>query len=319
MLYYNSHNSGTTAGDDGLPKMNCHARDCAGILLAGLCLLLFTEAARAAPIVVVTVGPVHSLVAGVMAGTGTPRLLLPAGATPHAYSLRPSAARMLATADVVIRVGPALEAFLDRPLARLARRTLVVTLMKDSGLRLRRAGSDHGHEGTNADPHVWLDPENARRIVRHAARVLARIDPDAANRYAANARDVVTRIDRLDSEIVGILAPVRQIPFVVFHDAYGYLENRYGLNRIAAIAIAADRAPGARHLSRIRDTIRASRARCVFAEPQFRPALIEALTRGTTARTGILDPLGADLPPGADAWFALMRGLANSLRRCLAP
>ncbi len=307
MLYYNTLNT----RDTKLPKMNSDARVFAGAV-AGLCAMLLAATARAAPVVVVTVGPVHSLVAGVMAGIGAPRLLLPAGATPHLYSLRPSAARMLASADLVIRVGPALEAFLDRPLARLARRARVVTLMKDAGLVLRRTAG-------NADPHVWLDPENARRIVRHTARVLGEIDPGAADRYAANAREMAARIDRLDSEIAGLLAPVRRVPFVVFHDAYGYLENRYGLNRIAAVSLAADRAPGARRLRDIRAAIRDGRARCVFAEPQFRPALIEALTRGTAAHTGILDPLGADIPPGPDSWFTLMRRLANALRHCLLP
>ena len=259
---------------------------------------------QAAPAVLVTVKPVHSLVAGIMAGMGEPVLLLPAGATPHSYSLRPSDARKLARADLVIRVGPALESFLAKPLANLARRARVITLMRDGGLE--------------ADPHIWLDPKYARRIVTDVTIAINRVDPDNSARYGANARKLQARIDRLDTALSVVLKPVRNTPFIVFHDGYRHFERRYGLNHVAAIAVSPDRAPGARRLRQIRDIIRTGGAKCVFIEPQFRPSLARALTRNTDVRLATLDPLGENIPPGPDAWFKIMRGLAASLRGCLS-
>ncbi len=282
--------------------------------VAGAVWLMASDAAQATPRVVVTVKPVHALAAGVMRGAGKPSLLLPGGATPHTYALKPSAARMLARADLVVRVGPTLEAFLDRPLATLARRARVVTLIENAGLDLIRTPESHDE----TDPHVWLDPANARRIATHMASVLSELDPDNANRYQVNLLGVQARIDALDKSLHAVLAPVRARPFVVFHDGYGYFERAYGLNRVAAVTLAPERAPGARRLREIRGIIRNAGAICVFAEPQFRPALITTLARGTSARIATLDPLGAAIPPGTEAYFTLMRALAASLRRCLA-
>ncbi len=271
-----------------------------------------------------TVKPIHSLVAGIMEGVGEPALLLPAGATPHSYSLRPSDARKLARADLVIRVGPALESFLTKPLANIAHRARVITLMGDAHLSLiQHSGHDGhgghgGHDDQETDPHIWLDPENARRIVSYVTAVLARADPDNGSRYSANSKKILARIDRLDAAVASILAPVRGAPYIVFHDGYQYFERRYGLTHVAAITLSPERIPGARRLQQIRDIIRAKGARCVFTEPQFSPALAHALTRGANTRIAALDPLGDGIPPGPESWFKMMRGLATSLRACLA-
>lgn len=291
----------------------------AGVTFLASALVLFVWAPSLAkpPSVVVTVLPVHSLVANVMAGVGAPALLLPPGASPHAYALRPSDARRLARARVVVRVGPTLEGFLDKALATLARRASVVTLVRDAGLTLRRSAGDQDDERA-VDPHVWLDPGNARRIVDHVAAVMAAVDPANARRYAGNAARTKARLAALDRVIAASLAPVRAVSYVVFHDAYGYFEARYGLRRAAAVTVAPDRAPGARRLAAIRRAITATGARCIFREPQFRPALVAALSRATGARIATLDPLGSGLAPGAAAYFALMRALAGALRLCLA-
>jgi zinc transport system substrate-binding protein len=282
-----------------------------------MALSMGTPALAKPPAVVVTVLPVHSLVAGVMADVGMPALLLPPGASPHAYALRPSDARWLARARIVVRVGPTLEGFLDKPLATLAHRARVVTLTRDAGLSLRHAAGDGDH-AHGVDPHVWLDPANARRIVDHMAAVLAEEDPPNAVRYADNAARTVVRLAALDREIADRLASVRAVPYTVFHDAYGYYEARYGLARVATVSGAPDRLPGARRLAAIRRTMARTHARCIFAEPQFRPALVAALARATGARPATLDPIGSDLPPGAGAYFTLMRNLATALRACLA-
>lgn len=278
-----------------------------------------------APRVVASIKPIHALVAAVMDGVGRPALLVRGAASPHGATLRPSDARALAAAAVVFWVGPAIEGFLERPLNSLAVRARVVTLSRTPGLVLVRrrpggeGGGDHGDRRKGAvDPHIWLDPGNARRIADHAAAILGDIDPRHAALYEANRRRLASRIDALDGELRAALAPVRTRPYVVFHDAYRYFQRRYRLNAVAAVSPGPERRPGARRLRAVRAAIRTANAVCVFSEPQFPPALVATLIRGTNARAGVLDPLGANLAPGPDAWFALMRGLAGSLRRCLA-
>jgi zinc transport system substrate-binding protein len=308
-----------------------------GLLAAALIALAWAAApAAAAPKVVASIMPVHALVAGVMEGVGAPVLLIRRGGSPHGYSLRPSEARALSEADLVFWIGGQLETFLARPLAALAGRARVIALSEAAGVRLlpvRRGGAwdthgeDAGHLGDElaeqkdsaADPHLWLDPRNAVGIVRAAVAALTRADLENAGRYRRNGQTLIAGIEALDGEIADQLAPVRNRPFVVFHDAYQYFERRYALNAIGSVAVSPDRPPGARRLAEMRSRIAALGAVCVFTEPQFRPALVDTVIAGTAARTGVLDPLGAALPVGPDAYFALIRGLAASLARCLSP
>lgn len=303
--------------------------------LALLCLT--AGSAAAAPKVVASIKPVHSLVAGVMRGFGEPVLLIAGGGSPHGYSLRPSEARALSEADLVFWVGAGLEASLAKPIAALAGgRARVIALAEAEGLQLlqARAGGtwdgpegmhDHGTDtaahgaGKRVDLHVWLDPLNAIAIVRAAVTALARADPKNEPAYRRNGASTIKMIEALDREIARALRPVRERPYVVFHDAYQYLEKRYDLSAVGAIAASPERPPGARRLSEIRAKIAELGAVCVFTEPQFRPSLVDTVIAGSAARSAVLDPLGADLSAGPGAYFALMRGLADSLVRCLSP
>lgn len=291
--------------------------------------------AAEAPAVVATILPLHSLVAGVMDGVATPQLLLPAGASPHAYALRPSDARALSRAKVVFWIGEALENFLERPLATLAKGARVVEVLDMDGvakLAVREGGvwaahedahgharDAHGHGHAGLDAHVWLDPANARAIVRAAAAALAAADPANGARYAANARALEGRLDALETRIAARLAPVSGRAYIVFHDAYQYFERRYGLTPAGSVTVSPGRPPGARRLAELRAKIRGAGAACVFIEPQFEPRLAHTVIEGTGARLGTLDPVGAGLAPGKDAYFTLMETLADSLARCLVP
>lgn len=300
-----------------------------------------STAAPAAPDVVASIKPVHGLVAGVMAGVGEPALLVRGAASPHGYAMRPSDARRLAEAEVVFWIGPPLETFLAGALAALDPRPRIVALWRAPGLDVLAvrpagvfgaAGDDgapapasppgesptggHDHDGA-VDPHVWLDPGNARAIVRTAAAALAAADPAHGAAYRANAARLEARIAALDAELAAMLAPVRDVPYVVHHDAYQYLERHYGLAAVGALSAGPERPPGARRVRELREAIRATGARCVFTEPQFTPALARSLAADTGARLGALDPLGAALPAGPEFYFALMRDLGRSLVDCL--
>lgn len=293
-------------------------------------LLLAAGAARAdAPKVVASVKPVHALVAGVMEGVGAPRLLVPAVASEHSFRLKPSDARALDAADLVFWVGEGLESFLAKPLAALAGDARVIELAAAPGMVLlpRREGgaweegdapSPGGHDHGAMDMHIWLDPANAARIVAVAADALAAADPGHAARYAANARALQAEIAALDDELRALFAPVRSRPFVVFHDAYQYLERRYGLNAVGSVTVSPERKPSVRRLSEIRRKIVELNAACVFSEPQFDAGLVRTAVEGTAARTAALDHLGIGSPDGAEGYLHTMRQLARTLAGCLS-
>ena len=196
-------------------------------------------------------------------------------------------------------------------------------------------GDDHGHGDHGAsshagdsiqgipadalDPHIWLDPDNAKRIVARLAQRLAALDPDNAKTYRANAQAMAQRIDALDAELAQTLAPVREVPYVVFHDAYHYFEQHYALNAVGSITLSPERKPSARRLVQIRDKIAELDARCVFREPQFAPDLVRTVVENTPADVATLDPLGVGHPEGPDAYLQTMRELASNLRGCLSP
>ncbi|EWY40509.1 zinc transporter [Skermanella stibiiresistens SB22] len=307
------------------------------------------------PKVLTSIKPIHSLVAGVMRGVAEPGLLVKGAASPHAFSLRPSDARALDQADLVFWVGEDLETFLEKPIESLGKKAHVVPLMEaprvkllptreggawephvheegeeneEHGEHAEHAGAghdhdhDHGHghdhhEHGGKDAHVWLDVANARAMVAAISAELVEHDAANAERYKANAKDLSERLTALDAELKTTLEPVKDRPYVVFHDAYHYVEARYGLNAVGAITVSPDQRPSAQRLSQLRAKISSLDATCVFAEPQFEPTLVGTVVEGTKARKGVLDPLGADLPDGPDLYFQLMRGLAGSLVSCL--
>lgn len=292
---------------------------------------------RAETKVVATIKPIHALVAGVMQGIGEPELLVTGNASPHTFALKPSGARALNAANVVFRVSPAVEPFTVKIVAALPPGVRVVTLADAPGvthLPVRHGATfeahshddDHDHVGHDdhvhdaaetSDGHVWLDPENAKRMVDEIARVLAEVSPGDATRVNTNAQRVKGEIDALDGEIAAALLSVRTRHYVVFHDAYQYFEKRYGMSPVGAITIGPDVQPGAKRLGEIRRKIANLAAVCVFAEPQFSSNVMRAVTDGTTARFGTLDPEGALVEPGAGGYAALLRNLAANLRGCL--
>jgi zinc transport system substrate-binding protein len=299
--------------------------------LAVLPALFLPALAQAQPRVVASIPPVHSLVAGVMDGAGAPALLVPPTASAHTYALRPSEARLLSEANLVFWIGPVYETFLEKPLAALAGQARTVRLADTPGITLLQAraggpwegdGHDHGHSHgakgkAEPDGHLFLDPMNAKAMVPAIAEALAAADAANAARYRANAAAIAARLDALDGELRGIFAPVRERPFILFHDAVQYLEKRYGLNAVGSITVSPDRQPGAQRLQRLRRKIDQLGAVCVFAEPQFEPTLMQTVVERTRAKTGVLDYLGVGVAPGPDAYAETMRTMARALAGCL--
>ena len=310
----------------------------ASLLLSGL-LVSTTATAADAPKVVVSIKPIHSLVAAVMQGVGTPNLIVDGAASPHTYALKPSNARSLQEAKVVFWVGPGMEAFLQKPLAALGSNATIVELDDAPGitkLKFREGGAfephddgdeheasddhahGHNHDHGEFDTHLWLDPHNAKAMVSEITTSLVAADPVNALTYQANQKALNDKLDALDTEIASTLAPVKDKPFIVFHDAYQYFEHRYGVRVSGSITVSPETIPGAQRVAEIHSKVADLGATCVFAEPQFEPKLVNVVLEGTSAKSGTLDPEAATLPQGPDLYFDLMRGIASSLKACLS-
>lgn len=288
--------------------------------------ILVTHPAHARPPeVVVSIQPLHSLVAGVMEGVGEPALVVSGAASEHTYAMKPSDARMLETAGLVVMVDKSYETFLAKPLRRrdvavveMAALPGVATLpLREGGVWKAHAGEDHGHEKA-LDFHVWLDPVNAKALTGAVADRLAQFDPANAQTYRANAARQQARLDALDVELTARLAMAASRPYVVFHDAFQYFEARYGLSPAGSITVDPERPPSAKRLAALRDRLRKAGASCVFREPQFPAPVVETLAKSAGARVGMLDPQGAAIPPGPDHYFKLMAALADGLTECLS-
>lgn len=177
--------------------------------------------------------------------------------------------------------------------------------------------ADHHHGPGEVDPHVWLDPENAKAFVRQIAETLSELDPGNAATYASNAERQIAALDQLEQQIGQLVAPVRDEPFIVFHDAYHYFENRFDIEAAGSITVNPELRPGAERIAEIQARLKDAAAACVFSEPQFEPKIVAVVTEGTDARSGVLDPLGADLESGPGLYPALIENLARAMTDCL--
>lgn len=310
---------------------------------------------HAAPQVATDIAPVHSLVARVMAGVGAPALIVPPGASPHAHSMRPSEAAALDRAEVVFWMGEGLTPWLEDPISTLANDAHVIELLGAGGSQVRafreglafaakgadgqddlehgqddvhdEHGPDHGHDDhghddhaghdhVGADPHAWLDPENARAWLGVIAEELAEHDPQNAVLYAANAAQAREELVALEAEIAARLAPVRDKSYVVYHDAYQYFEARFGLAPTGAMALGDAADPGPARIAALRDAAQEAGVVCVFGEPQFTGARSSAIF-GDRVGHGVLDPMGSRHAPGAALYPALLTDMADALAGCL--
>ena len=312
------------------------------LLLVGMALPLQAQQHQS-PKVVVSIKPIHSLTAAVMAGVGSPQLLIKGAGSPHGYSMRPSEARMLADADLVIWVGEGLETFLARPLANLGGHAHQLELahhLESKMLPIREGGTweghghdkrehdthehdthghdkhghnKHGHDHEELDYHLWTSPILAKDIVTLIAEHLMTVDPAHAATYAANAASLITKLDQLYHEVKNQLHLVAKVPYIVFHDAYQYFERAFGLNAVGSVTIDTERSPGVRRVQEVRSKISEHGARAVFSEPQFQSRIVATVLEGTGAKAGVLDPLGANLAEGPQVYFALIREMGASI------
>jgi zinc transport system substrate-binding protein len=283
--------------------------------------------AQAQVTVLTSIKPLQLIAAAVQEGVGTPDVLLPPGASPHHYALRPSDVRKVAAVDLVYWVGPDMEGFLPRVLQ--GRSKPAVAVQDLPGMHLRRFGEDshshadedddhdHDHRPGSLDAHLWLSTVNARVIAQRMASDLASADPANAARYASNAAAFAQRLDALDTRLQARVAGIKGKPYFVFHEAFDYFEQAYGLQHAGVFAVAAQVQPGAQHVAAMRARLKEAGKTCVFSEPPMRPRLAETLTAGLPVKLAELDALGGFSDASATGYEQLLSKLGDDLAGCL--
>ncbi len=285
--------------------------------------------------VINTVKPIQLIALAIMQGTKQPQQLLSSHSSPHDYQMRPSDMRKLQSADIVFWVGPSLEKFLVNTKQARQPKTHWIELQAlfeggddvekiehadDEGVDKEALDHDepqdhHGHDGL--DPHIWLSPKQTALIAKRMASVLVKVDPSRSDTYRINLENFLTRLADLDHELKMQLAGVKDKGYFVFHDAYGYFEQHYGLNHLGAFTLSPDRKPGAKRLRDIRQQLESSEVHCVFTEPQFKPAIVREITDGLNINTDELDPLATSITPSPNGYFLFLQQLAAAYTRCL--
>ena len=297
-------------------------------------LLIFSTLAKAELKVVTSIKPIHSLASYIMDGVGSPGLIVDGYNSPHSFQLKPSHAKMLEQADIIFWIGEDLENFLEKPLATIAKKAEKIELLEIKGIKKLKfrernifeeheGHDDHGHDAKKEehddhddhghgeyDPHIWLDPINAKVILNEITEHLIENDSKNAATYKSNLAKAISEIDKL---IIDVITETNtDLSYVVFHDAYQYYENRFNVNILGAMTVNPDVMPGAEQIHEIHEVIEHDNVSCILSEPQFNPDIIKSIAKDTSVKTGVLDPLGANLKPGKDLYFDLIRNMSSS-------
>lgn len=277
--------------------------------------------------IVASIKPLHSLVSSVTQGTDSVSLLIKGSMSPHNFALKPSHAKLLNNAKIVFYIDNQFESALKKTVIGLPTRVRVVKVSSTKQLKLlpTRAGDNweedghdhHHHDHGSNDFHFWLEPNNAIQIVKGIVRELSIVYPDNINLYKKNAKKIIKEIKSVDLSIKSILEPVKNKPFIVFHDAYQYFENKYGLNAVGSILLDPEIPPSPKRIIQIRAKIKTTNPTCVFKEPQFRAKIVNTVIEDTNVKVGILDPVGADLEEGPGMYTNLLKQIASNLKTCL--
>ncbi|MEK1836376.1 zinc ABC transporter substrate-binding protein ZnuA [Pseudomonas sp. NPDC089918] len=297
------------------------------IFVAFVASFLLIGSAQAEVKVLTSVKPLQLIAAAVQDGVAVPEVLLPPGASPHNYALRPSDVRKVQSVDLVYWIGPDMEGFLPRVLKG---RTLPSIAVQDlPGLKLRHFAEDnhshaeeadehdHDHRPGSLDAHLWLSPINARVIATKMAADLSAADPANAARYQSNLKVFDERLDALDLRLKARLAGIAGKPYFVFHEAFDYFEDAYGLKHTGVFSVAAEVQPGAQHVAAMRTRLQEVGKTCVFSEPPLRPRLAETLVAGLPVKLAELDALGGYTPATAQGYEQVLEKLGNDLAGCL--
>ncbi|NLU13182.1 MAG: zinc ABC transporter substrate-binding protein ZnuA [Gammaproteobacteria bacterium] len=301
------------------------------------CLTLWSISAQAQVQILTSIKPLQLIAAASQDGQGEPQVLLPPGASPHYFVLRPSDAKRLDQADLFYWIGPDLENFLPRLVKQRSQPSVAVQTLPELQLQYFGAAQahaedehqhehshthdliehDHNHQPGTVDAHLWLLPHNAKVIAQRMSADLSQLDPNNAKQYAANLHAFNQRLDRLDQQLQAQLQPLRSKSFFVFHEAFNYFEQAYGLKHAGVFAVSGELQPGAKHINQMRQRLQHAGPSCVFSEPPLQPRLAQTLAANLPVKLAELDALGTDIPITATGYEQLLQNLASQFSNCL--
>ncbi len=306
-------------------------------LLAGSVLgLLGSFALAEPPQVLASIKPLQLIAAAITEGVSQPAVLLPPGANPHSYQLRPSERRTLHEADLILWVGPALEPYLAKlllehraPVAAMTLPGLTLSHLDEPEAPLHTHNEtdteadahhpDHdAHQHQGDDPHIWLYPENARAIATALTTRLQQLDPANAAQYAGNLEQFSQSLDTLLVEVPQRFTNLDQQGFYVFHDAWGYLARAFALQVRGHITLSPEQQPGIRHLNSLRQTFKAEAPLCLLVEPGFKPAYLDRILEDLPVSRGTIDPLASTIEISAHGYRDYLIGTLETIDRCLS-
>ena len=288
--------------------------------------IFFAAQLSAAPRVITDIAPVHGLVSRVMVGVGTPGLIVPPGSSPHDFSFTPSNARELADSTVVFWVGEALAPWLQKTISSISKNALSVELLpSDPSLLLpvrsggghQHSNDSHQHSNEEYDPHAWLDPFIACQWLNVIAKKLAEVDPQNAQKYLFNAKVGQAEIKGVTAKVGAKLLSPSTVPFVAYHDAYRYLDRRFGLKFLGAFADSDATPPSARRAANLSQKIRERPEICVITEPQYSSNFLQMVSTGSDVRHAVIDPLGSNIPIGPNFYTSFLTMIGNTLSSCI--
>ena len=296
---------------------------------------LFLASTQAqADTVMASVKPLTLITAELLANVAEVETLLPDGASPHDFALRPSDRKRLNNTDLLIWVGPEIEPYLEKVID--ASKVEHMAMLDEHGAHeeeLHNEHKDHDHEEEHHDDHnahdeheghdhaglhPWLDIEVVEHFAEDLSIELQHHFPAKASHIKENETAFLASLKQFESQAKDQLEPVQQKGFLVFHDAYDGFVTHFELNQVGYFTVSPERKPGAKHLAELRETLEQSGVSCVFKEPQYRPALIDSITRGFEVHVGELDPLASDVALAQGAYINFMQGLVDEFTECLA-
>ena len=279
--------------------------------------------------VISSVKPIGFITQAITSGITDAEILLPDGASPHTYSLKPSDLKNIKSAELVIWVGEDMETFMPTLLKNIDKQKQI-ELMEIPAIKtlLRTNHDDHSHEEINHhqsdhdhhgeyDEHIWLSPEIAKIIAQSIHDKLITLYPDKKIKIDENLNEFTIKLSETEQNIAKKLINVQNSGYFVFHDAYGYFESQFKLKNLGSFTINPAIQPGVQTVYAIKQKLKENKAVCVFIEPQFSPAVIEKLVDGTDVRIGVLDPLGSNIQPSKDAYSQFLLNLTQQLLACL--
>ncbi|MBF0751660.1 MULTISPECIES: zinc ABC transporter substrate-binding protein ZnuA [unclassified Pasteurella] len=295
--------------------------------------------------VLASVKPLGFIASAIANGVIDTQVLVPTGASPHDYSLKLSDIQKVKSADLVLWVGEDIDSFLERPVNQVDRQK-VITIADLAEIKplLTQAHHEHfheegdhkhdhkhehknghehnhdheNHEGLSTNWHIWYSPAMSQIVAQKVADKLTIQFPDKKALIEKNLADFNRTLAEQSDKIKAQLAPFKEKGFFVFHDAYGYFNDAYGLKQTGYFTINPLVAPGAKTLAHIKEEIAEHRVNCLFAEPQFTPKVIESLAKGTAVKVGRLDPIGDGVALGANSYANFLQATADSYAQCLS-